>query len=121
MLIPIAVVAGCLDEDIAASVPGKNETLEIQSNFAEAVTLHITIEKGEGPSEEREVVFEDAFEVPAKQTVTRDVLGDNQYYIAVRNERNSTQFGTRPICDIAFTRIIVTDDGHLLSRIKDCE
>lgn len=100
---------------------GVNKELELRNNWTEAVTLHISIENGRAPAEQREVVFDAAIEIPANQTITRDVLGDYQYYITVEMEEESHQFGTRPICDRAFTRIIVTKDGELTSQIQDCE
>lgn len=115
---PVAISAGCLDSEFLFS--GENKTLEIQNNNAETVTLHISIKDGEAPPERREVVFNEAVEIPANQTVTRDVLGTNQYYITVETESESHEFGTRPICESAFTRIIVTEDGELTSQIQDC-
>lgn len=115
-------VSGCIALNFdSEGRRGVNKELELRNNWTEAVTLHISIEKGRAPAEQREVVFDDAVEIPANQTITRDVLGDDQYYLSVEMGQSSHQFGTRPICDRAFTRIIVTEDGKLTSEIQDCE
>lgn len=115
-------VAGCIALNFdSEGRRGVNKELELRNNRTEAVTLHISIWKGGAPAEQREVVFDEAVEIPANQTITHDVLGDDQYYITVEMEEESHQFGTRPICDRAFTRIIVTEDGELSSQVQDCE
>lgn len=115
-------LAGCIRLNFdSEGRRGVNEELELRNNWTETVMLHISIENGRAPAEQREVVFDGAVELPANQTVTRDVLGDDQYYLTVEMEREPHRFGTRPICDRAFTRIIVTEDGELTSQIQDCE
>lgn len=113
--------AGCLLDFGSEGRMGVNEELELRNDRPETVTLNISIERGSAPADQREVVFDGAVEIPANQTVSRDVLGDDQYYITVEMDQESHRFGTRPICDSAFTRIIVTEDGELTSQIQDCE
>jgi len=113
-----ASISGCVDQ--STLIAGVDETLEIRSEFDEAVALDIRIEQDE-VNEDGRVVFDETVTVDANETRTLDVLGDDQYYLAVSGNGETHEFGTRPICDRAFTRIIVTADGGLDSEIEDCE
>lgn len=108
----LAIAAGCT----AALLEGKNETLEIRNEYQESVTLDVSIE-----NDDESTVFDESITVGANETITRDVLGDDQFYLDVTWSEQRHEFGTRPICDDSFTRIIVTEDGTLDSEIEDCE
>ncbi|GAB3686291.1 hypothetical protein GCM10028857_18130 [Salinarchaeum chitinilyticum] len=108
----LAIAAGCT----ARFVEGENETLEIRNEYETSVTLDVSIENDDGST-----VFDESITIRANETVTRDVLGDDQFYLDVTWDEQRHEFGTRPICDDSFTRIIVTEDGTLDSEIEDCE
>lgn len=112
----LLVLTGCFG---ASDRIGSNETLEIRNAYNDPVTLDLTIEKkGAG---ERTVVFDDEVDVPANKTKSLEVLGNNQYYLTVELGDQTQKFGTRPICNRAYTKIIITYDRQISSEIRDCE
>lgn len=111
------VLDGCFG---LADRVGSNKTLQIRNEYADPVTLDLTIKKGRFP-EERTIVFTDEVQVPANETTSLEVLGDDQYRITVTLGDQRHEFGTRPTCTRAYTIITVTYDRQLRSEIQDCE
>lgn len=115
-LVFLIVSTGCVNSLL---MPGSNDTLEIRNQYGENATIHITIWEGLGSKEE--VVFNERVHIQKNTTRTLDVLGDSQYYLNVSMGNEWHEFGNRPICQRAFTRVIIQEDGKLYSQIEDCE
>lgn len=116
----VVSTAGCLFG--VGGRTGVNGKLEIANDFDERVSLRVTVDRNEpAGSQNLETVFEEDVSVPAKQTETLEVLGDDQFRITVAGLGDGITFWTRPICDAARTAVIITGRGELRNEVEDCE
>jgi len=110
------MVAGC-DDPIR-----KNSTLVLRNEVSEPVQLGIQVERYNfsDPSESK-TTFEDIVAIPAEDTKKLDILGNDAFRITVNGLGQEITFRTRPICNFAHTKIIVTGAREITKDVKNCE
>ena len=97
-----------------------NETVMIENELDGEIALTIAIEERQDGGE-YDLVTEIDITVDANGSAQRDLLGHSQYRITVTGLDQEIQLATRPICDDAITRIIITETRQLDYWVQDCE
>ncbi len=110
--------AGCLGGFGGPS--GVNETVVIDNDLDREVTLTIAIEERRDGGE-YDPVTETNATVAANESAERDLLGQSQYRVTITGIDQEIQLITRPICDDAITRIIITESRRIDYWVEDCE
>ncbi|WP_252700983.1 hypothetical protein [Natronosalvus vescus] len=97
-----------------------NETVVIDNDLDREVTLTIAIEERRDGGE-YDPVTETNATVAANESAERDLLGQSQYRVTITGIDQEIQLITRPICDDAITRIIITESRRIDYWVEDCE
>jgi hypothetical protein len=110
------MVAGC-DDPIR-----KNSTLVLRNEVSEPVQLGIQVERYNlsDPSESK-TTFEDIVAIPVEDRKELDILGNDTFRITANGLGQEITFRTKPICNYAHTKVIVTDAREITKDVKSCE
>lgn len=100
---------------------GVNKTLQVENNASESVRLHILVRLDNTPGETEEAVFDQNVSVSPGEAREFEILGENQYGITVTGLDQEKRYTTRPICNTAYTRIIVAKNREIQFDVGTCE